>query len=81
MEPVSRIHEQKDIDTFYKTEAFDRIMTFVALLNESVHKKKISDPCLISTVMFRKLNLALKTFSIANRKHFKNARHFGFLVK
>lgn len=49
-EPASRIHEQKDIDDFVKTKAFDRIMTFVMLLNQSVLKKKISDTCFISPV-------------------------------
>lgn len=49
-EPASRIHEQKDIDQFIKTKAFDRIMTFVMLINQSVLKKKISDPCFISPV-------------------------------
>jgi serine/threonine-protein phosphatase 2A activator len=53
-EPVSRIHEQKDIDEFLKTKAFDRIMTFVMLLNQSVLKKKISDPCIISPVKMSK---------------------------
>ncbi|KAI9265920.1 hypothetical protein BY458DRAFT_513035 [Sporodiniella umbellata] len=48
-EPISCIKEQKDIPLFYESEAFDRIMTFVALLNESVCQKKISDPCLVST--------------------------------
>lgn len=51
-EPISRIHEQKDIETFIKTKAFDRIMTFVMLINQSALKKKISDPCLISPVSF-----------------------------
>lgn len=49
-EPVSRIHEQKDIDVFVKTQAFDRIMRFVMLLNQSVMQKKISDPCHVSPV-------------------------------
>lgn len=49
-EPVSRIHEQRDIETFMKSEAFDRIMTFVMLLNKSVMQKKISDACYISPV-------------------------------
>jgi hypothetical protein len=49
-EPVSRIHEQKNIDEFIQTKAFDRIMTFVMLLNQSVIKKKISDQCFISPV-------------------------------
>ncbi|KAI8642085.1 hypothetical protein BD408DRAFT_367126 [Parasitella parasitica] len=48
-EPVSCIHEQKDIDTFIKSRAFDRIMTFVMLLNKSVMQKKISDACHISS--------------------------------
>ncbi|EIE92140.1 hypothetical protein RO3G_16851 [Rhizopus delemar RA 99-880] len=48
VEPIRRIHEQKDIEIFSRSQAFDRIMTFIALLNESVHKKQISDPCLIS---------------------------------
>ncbi|CEG69637.1 hypothetical protein RMATCC62417_05684 [Rhizopus microsporus] len=47
-EPVRRIHEQKDIEIFSKSIAFDRLMTFIALLNESAYKKKISDPCTIS---------------------------------
>lgn len=54
-EPVQRIHEQKDIDEFIKTKAFDRIMTFVMLLNQSVMQKKISDPCFISPVSLNKL--------------------------
>lgn len=49
-EPLSCIHEQKDIDTFVQTKAFDRIMTFVMLLNKSVMQKKISDACHISPV-------------------------------
>lgn len=49
-EPVSRIRQQKDVDEFIKTKAFDRIMTFVMLINQSVMKKNISDPCLISPV-------------------------------
>lgn len=49
-EPIQRIHEQKDINEFVTTQAFDRIMTFVMLLNQSVIKKKISDPCPISPV-------------------------------
>lgn len=49
-EPAQRIHEQKDINEFVTTQAFDRIMTFVMLLNQSVIKKKISDPCPISPV-------------------------------
>ncbi|KAI8973549.1 hypothetical protein BDF20DRAFT_883010 [Mycotypha africana] len=46
--PVKCIHEQQDIDVFLKTKAFDRIMTFVLLLNETAMKKKISEPCHIS---------------------------------
>lgn len=49
-EPVSCIHEQRDIDTFMKSEAFNRIMTFVMLLNKSVMQKKISDACYTSPV-------------------------------
>ncbi|KAL9553534.1 hypothetical protein MBANPS3_003236 [Mucor bainieri] len=49
-EPVSCIHEQTDIDVFVQTKAFDRIMTFVMLLNKSVMQKKISDTCHISPV-------------------------------
>ncbi|KAI8058915.1 uncharacterized protein B0P05DRAFT_559051 [Gilbertella persicaria] len=60
-EPVSCIHEQKDIEMFAKTKAFDRIMTFVMLLNSSVMQKKISDPCLISPQTQRILDL-LNTF-------------------
>lgn len=55
--PVSRIHEQKDIDPFLKTKAFDRIMTFVMLLNQSAIKKKISDPCVVSPVMLKHLSI------------------------
>ncbi|KAI9486665.1 MAG: hypothetical protein EXX96DRAFT_50337 [Benjaminiella poitrasii] len=47
-ELASCIHNQKDIDNFVNTKAFQRIMTFVMLLNESVMKKKKSDPCHIS---------------------------------
>lgn len=56
-EPVRRIHEQKDIELFSKSIAFDRLMTFIALLNESAYKKKISDPCTISPVRKRKNNI------------------------
>ncbi|KAI7901716.1 uncharacterized protein BX663DRAFT_513794 [Cokeromyces recurvatus] len=47
-ELVSCIHNQRDIEKFVNTKAFQRIMTFVVLLNESVMKKKVSDPCQIS---------------------------------
>ncbi|CAO3637747.1 unnamed protein product [Mucor hiemalis] len=47
-EPLQRIHEQKDINDFVTTQAFDCIMTFVMLLNQSVLQKKISDPCFVS---------------------------------
>jgi serine/threonine-protein phosphatase 2A activator len=54
-EPIQRIHEQRDIDEFMKTKAFDRIMTFVMLLNQSVMQKKISDPCFVSPVRLIKI--------------------------
>ncbi|OBZ86769.1 Serine/threonine-protein phosphatase 2A activator [Choanephora cucurbitarum] len=48
-EPIACIQTQRDIDRFVQTKAFERIMTFVALLNDSVMGSKVSDPCFIST--------------------------------
>ncbi|KAI8364006.1 hypothetical protein EDC96DRAFT_444516 [Choanephora cucurbitarum] len=48
-EPIACIQTQSDIDRFVQTKAFERIMTFVALLNDSVMGSKVSDPCFIST--------------------------------
>jgi hypothetical protein len=62
-EPISRIHEQKDIDAFVQTQAFDRIMKFVMLLNSSVLQKKISDPCTISAVKFYTKDLPIRPHS------------------
>lgn len=73
-EPVRRIHEQKDIEIFSKSIAFDRLMTFIALLNESAYKKKISDPCTISPVRKRRITLKkLQTYFVANSTHLGNA--------
>lgn len=58
-EPVSRIHQQHDVEEFIKTKAFDRIMTFVMLINQSVIQKKISDPCPISPVSYPSLSYCL----------------------
>ncbi|KAI8341741.1 hypothetical protein BC941DRAFT_335073, partial [Chlamydoabsidia padenii] len=41
--PVKCIHNQKDIDTFTNSMAFERLITFVILLNQSVRGKKVSD--------------------------------------
>jgi serine/threonine-protein phosphatase 2A activator len=64
-EPVSRIQEQKDIDVFLKTKAFDRIMTFIMLLNQSALKKKISDPCAISPVMSTSISKYASNISLS----------------
>jgi hypothetical protein len=82
--PVSRIHEQKNIDEFVKTKAFDRIMTFVMLLNQSVAKKKITDPCSVSPVIhdsfFSVTSQLTIIIHIANSTYIRYARHYGFLV-
>ncbi|KAI8989282.1 hypothetical protein BDB01DRAFT_532272 [Pilobolus umbonatus] len=49
-EPTQRIHTQEDISAFEQSTAFDRIVTFVIVMNKSVYKKKISDDCFISTL-------------------------------
>ncbi|KAL7329431.1 Serine/threonine-protein phosphatase 2A activator 1 [Mucor circinelloides] len=77
-EPVSCIHEQKDIDVFIQTKAFDRIMTFVMLLNKSVMQKKISDACHISPQTQRILDM-LDTFNswIDEFPPLENPQRFG----
>ncbi|CAO3614601.1 unnamed protein product [Cunninghamella blakesleeana] len=42
-EPKKCIHTQQDITLFTNSPAFERIMVFVLLLNESVKQKKVSD--------------------------------------
>lgn len=77
-EPIQRIHEQKDINEFVTTQAFDRIMTFVMLLNQSVIKKKISDPCPISPRVQQVLDL-LDTLEswLSDFPPLPNAQRFG----
>ncbi|CAO3638801.1 unnamed protein product [Cunninghamella echinulata] len=41
--PKKCIHTQQDITIFTKSPAFERLMIFVLLLNESVKQKKVSD--------------------------------------
>ncbi|KAI8089396.1 uncharacterized protein BX664DRAFT_280307 [Halteromyces radiatus] len=41
--PVKCIYKQQDIDTFTQSLAFDRLLTFIMLLNQSVLGKKVSD--------------------------------------
>ncbi|KAI8878160.1 Phosphotyrosyl phosphatase activator [Backusella circina FSU 941] len=78
LEPQHRISEQRNIDTFIKSKGFDRIMTFVLLLNDSVHQKKISDECLISPQTQRILDL-LDTLDewLAEFPPLPNAQRFG----
>lgn len=66
--PVSRIHQQHDIEVFIKTAAFDRIMTFVMLINQSVMKKKISDPCHVSPVSLLLLTTLLYKLTVQKKK-------------
>lgn len=40
--PKKQISKQSDIDFFIESEAFDRLMNFIAALNEDVKGKKIS---------------------------------------
>jgi serine/threonine-protein phosphatase 2A activator len=78
VEPIRRIHEQKDIEIFSRSQAFDRIMTFIALLNESVHKKLISDPCRISPQTRRILEMLDKLDSWLNDfPPLENPQRFG----
>ena len=51
--PQKCIFKQSDIDIFTRSKAFERLMTFIGLLNTSVTQKKISDPCRISEVSKR----------------------------
>ncbi|KAG2226930.1 hypothetical protein INT45_010209 [Circinella minor] len=55
--PQKCIFKQSDIDIFTRSKAFERLMTFVGLLNTSVTKKKISDPCPISEQTQRILDM------------------------
>lgn len=86
-EPVQRIHEQKDINDFVTTQAFDRIMTFVMLLNQSVLQKKISDPCFVSPVSGSNtsyLNFILyisNVFALASATYIRPAGYFRILVE
>lgn len=41
--PVKCIVSQKDINTFTHSVAFERLLTFVMVLNQSVRGKKVSD--------------------------------------
>ncbi|KAI8366890.1 hypothetical protein BD560DRAFT_149838 [Blakeslea trispora] len=56
-QPIAKIHTQQDIDQFVESEAFKRLMTFVALLNQSVTGKKVSDDVLVSSQTQRILDM------------------------
>ncbi|KAI9029909.1 hypothetical protein CLU79DRAFT_733109 [Phycomyces nitens] len=76
--PEKRIRSQSDIDSFLKSKAFSRIMTFVSLLDESVSRKKISDPCEVSDQTQRILEM-LKTMDgwIDEFPPLENPQRFG----